>query len=88
VPSLETSGAPGYAVSLLEHSLQSVTWAERDGKPLGRVASHARIRIRTMYTDTAGATSRTASRAVVDQLSIALLNTDQRFGALIGRRMP
>jgi predicted HD phosphohydrolase len=34
VRSLETGGAPGYAVSRLEHSLQSATRAERGGKPL------------------------------------------------------
>jgi len=39
VRSLETGGAPGYAVSRLEHSLQSATRAERDGKPLGYVVA-------------------------------------------------
>lgn len=44
-----------------------------------------------MYTNAGavnGIARRTASRTVVGQLSIALLNTDQRFGALMGRRMP
>src|ERR1022692_2543702 len=39
VRSLETGGAPGYAVSRLEHSLQSATRAERDGKPFDYVVA-------------------------------------------------
>jgi len=39
VRSLETGGAAGYAVSRLEHSLQSATRAERDGKPPGYVVA-------------------------------------------------
>jgi predicted HD phosphohydrolase len=33
VRALDTGGSPGYAVSRLEHSLQSATRAERDGRP-------------------------------------------------------
>jgi predicted HD phosphohydrolase len=39
VRSLETGGAPGYAVSRLEHSLQSATRAERDGRPADYVVA-------------------------------------------------
>ena len=39
VRSLETGGAPGYAVNRLEHSLQSATRAERDGKPTNYVVA-------------------------------------------------
>ena len=39
VRSLETGGAPGYAVNRLEHSLQSATRAERDGKPVDYIVA-------------------------------------------------
>jgi predicted HD phosphohydrolase len=39
VRSLETGGAPRYAVNRLEHSLQSATRAERDGKPADYVVA-------------------------------------------------
>jgi predicted HD phosphohydrolase len=39
VRSLETGGAPGYAINRFEHSLQSATRAERDGKPVDYVVA-------------------------------------------------
>ncbi len=39
VRALETGGASGYAVSRLEHSLQSATRAERDGRPVDYVVA-------------------------------------------------
>jgi predicted HD phosphohydrolase len=39
VRSLETGWAPGYAVNRLEHSLQSATRAERDGRPADYVVA-------------------------------------------------
>jgi predicted HD phosphohydrolase len=39
VRSLATGGAPGYAINRLEHSLQSATRAERDGKPVDYVVA-------------------------------------------------
>ena len=39
VAALEDGGASGYAVSRLEHSLQSATRAERDGKPVDYVVA-------------------------------------------------
>ena len=39
VRALETGGAQGYAVSRLEHSLQSATRAERDGRPVDYVVA-------------------------------------------------
>jgi predicted HD phosphohydrolase len=39
VRALEGTGAQGYAVSRLEHSLQSATRAERDGKPADYVVA-------------------------------------------------
>src|ERR1700722_2350970 len=39
VRSLETGDAPRYAINRLEHSLQSATRAERDGKPVDYVVA-------------------------------------------------
>ena len=39
VRALETGGAQGYAISRLEHSLQSATRAERDGRPVDYVVA-------------------------------------------------
>ena len=39
VRALETGGAQGYAISRLEHSLQSATRAERDGRPADYVVA-------------------------------------------------
>jgi predicted HD phosphohydrolase len=39
VRALETGGAPRYAINRLEHSLQSATRAERDGKPVDYVVA-------------------------------------------------
>lgn len=39
VRGLETGGAQGYAISRLEHSLQSATRAERDGRSVGYVVA-------------------------------------------------
>ena len=43
VRSLETGGAPGYAVNRLEHSLQSATRAERDGRPVDYVVAAPKL---------------------------------------------